>query len=132
MQCFYQILYATERLENITAIKENMLDITIEYGPILKLNTGAYVTSLDIFKGYKQKNLYRKISVSPYEDIQLILPENDIYYIELCHDTEILGRLVYYSFPEIILAWLYENQLLTSQQIDRTIINDIMLKYDDI
>lgn len=132
MQCFYQILYATERLENITAIKENILDITIEYGPILKLNTGAYVTSLDIFKGYKQKNLYRKISVSPYEDIQLILPENDIYYIELCHDTEILGRLVYYSFPETILAWLYENQLLTSQQIDRTIINDIMLKYDDI
>lgn len=133
-KAFYQILYACERMENLVMIKQNTMisDVTIDYGATLSINAGANVTSLDIFKAFGPNKFLKKISVNSFEDIELYLPENELYYIDLCHDAEILGRLVYYRFSDTIAKWLYENQSDLDSSIDRTIIDDAMLKYDTI
>lgn len=133
-KAFYQILYASERMENIVMMKQNPVisDIVLEYGPIFKINVGANITSLDIFKVFDTNKFLKKIKVSPFEDVDLILPEDEMYYIDLCHDAEIIGRLVYYRFSDSIAKWIYDNQSEIDSSIDRTIINDAMLKYGNI
>ena len=134
-KCFYQIIYACERMENILAFTQNVYldDASITYGTIPIINSGSNVTSIDIFRPLSTQNsFYKKISCNMYESVELTLPENDYYHIELCHNNEILARLVYYRFSDKIAQWLYEQEIEVEENIDQTIIDDLLLKQSNI
>lgn len=134
-KCIYQLLYATERMENITTLKRNHLisRLSISYSPLFSMKMGGLVTRLDIFsvKGGIKK-FCQQIEPEAFQTVELNLPQNNLYYIELMNGNEFLGRIIYHRYSDKIAKWLYENEEIETADIDKTIVDDILLKYENI